>query len=250
MKDLLIKMELQRKDYLDFLNNYRKEKLDSSFLVTCIQWKAAKLLRSNVSCTTIHIQIHKNGSKIVFQTCHAGLRVPESLERKEPSTFPSLYNGLSKSEIEDIIESFRKSAVQAQKAGADGVQLHGAHGYLFSSFMSPFYNHRDDSYSVTDEGRCRFILETAEAIRKSCGKDFSVMIKINGNDFLPSGVTPELASKYVNLLKSKIDLFEISCGCNEIATVRPDNSKRKLFQYIYLYLKVSKLISFDRYFHK
>ena len=59
------------------------------------------------------------------------------------------------------------------------------------------------------------------------------MIKINGNDFLPSGVIPELASKYVNLLKSKIDLFEISCGCSEIATVRPDNSKRKLFQYIY-----------------
>lgn len=87
---------------------------------------------------------------------------------KGPSTFPVLYNSLTKTEIEDIIESFRKSAVQSQKAGVDGVQLHGAHGYLFSSFMSPFYNHRDDEYGCNDEGRIRFVLETAEAIRKSC----------------------------------------------------------------------------------
>lgn len=56
---------------------------------------------------------------------------------------------------------------------------------------------------------------------------------MNGNDFLPNGVTPDLASKYVNLMKGKIDLFEISCGCNEIATVRPDTTKRKLFDFAY-----------------
>ena len=78
-------------------------------------------------------KVHKNGSKIVFQICHAG--VPDHLEKKGPSTFPGLYNSLTKTEIEDIIESFRKSAVQSQKAGVDGVQLHGAHGYLFSSFI-------------------------------------------------------------------------------------------------------------------
>ena len=178
-------------------------------------------------------KIHKKGSKIVFQICHAGLRVPEPLEKKGPSTFPGIYNALTKTEIEDIIESFRKAAIQAQKAGTDGVELHGAHGYLFSTFLSPFYNFRNDEYGVTDEGRCRFILETAESIRKSCGIDFSIMIKLNGHDFLPSGVTPELASKYVNILKRKIDLFEISCGCNEIATVRPNNSKRKLFKFTY-----------------
>lgn len=76
-------------------------------------------------------KVHKNVSKIVFQICHAGVRVPDHLEKKGPSTFPGLYNSLTKTEIEDIIESFRKSAVQSQKAGVDGVQLHGAHGYLF-----------------------------------------------------------------------------------------------------------------------
>lgn len=112
------------------------------------------------------------------------------------------------------------SSKQAKKAGADGVELHGAHGYLFSSFLSPFSNQREDEYGCPIEGRCRFIFETAETIRKSRVTDFSILIKMNG-------LTPELASKYVILLKKKIDLFEISCSCNEIATVRPDKSKRK-----------------------
>lgn len=123
---------------------------------------------------------------------------------------------------------FLNSSKQAKKAGADGVDLHGAHCYLFSSFLSPFYNQREDEYGRPIEGRCRFILETAETIRKSRVTDFSILIKMNGSDLLPSnGLTPELASKYVILLKKKIDLFEISCGCNEIATVRSDTSKRK-----------------------
>lgn len=179
-------------------------------------------------------KIHQNGSKIVFQICHPGVRIPEPLERKSPTTFPGLYNSLTKTEIHDIIELFLNSSKQAKKAGAGGVELHGAHGYLFSSFLSPFYNQREDEYGRPIEGRCRFILETAETIRKSCGTDFSILIKMNGSDLLPSnGLTPELASKYVNLLKKKIDLFEISCGCNEIATVRPDTSKRKLFDFTY-----------------
>lgn len=177
--------------------------------------------------------IHKNDSKIVFQLAHGGIGTVDSLEKRGPSTFPGLIQGLTTAEVEDIIESFQKAAVLTKKAGADGAQIHAAHGYLYSTFLSPFYNRRNDKYGGSLDGRARIVAETAEAIRKSCGPDFSVLIKMNANDFLPGGMTPDLASRYVNILKNKIDLFEISCGLNNfISTIRPAPI-RKIVKYTY-----------------
>lgn len=103
----------------------------------------------------------------------------------------------------------RKAAVLTKKAGAAGAQIHSSHGYLYSTFLSLFYNRRNDKCGGSLDGRARIVAETAGAIRKSCGPDFSVLIKMNANDFLPGGMTPDLASRYVNILKNKNDLFEI-----------------------------------------
>lgn len=172
-------------------------------------------------------------SKLVFQVCHGGIGVLPELEKRSPSTYPGLYKGLSVSEIEDIIDSYVKASKLAQNAGADGVELHGAHGYLFSLFLSPQFNLRTDRYGGSLEGRARIVSETAEAIRKACGSDFSILIKMNGNDFLPFGTTPKLASQYVNILKKKIDMFEISCGISNVNAIIRTDQKRPLIKYTY-----------------
>lgn len=157
-------------------------------------------------------KVHKNGSKLAFQICHGGLGVNKNLEKVAPTKIPYFCRSLTTSEVEDIIDSFHKSALLAKSAGADGVEIHGAHGYLFSLFLSPLFNRRNDKYGGSVEGRARIVAETAEAIRKSAGPDFAILIKMNGNDFLPFSTTPELAARYVNHLKNRIDMFEISCG--------------------------------------
>lgn len=175
----------------------------------------------------------KKGSEFAFQISHSGISTEKHLENKETTKQPRLFSSLTKSDIQDIINQFTNSAIVAKNAGADGVELNGAHGHLLSIFMSPYYNHRDDEYCCSVEGRARIVKEIVESVRNSCGPDFSILIKMNGNDFLQGGVDPELASKYVNFLKDRIDIFEISCGFSANAIMRPDTSKRKLAQHTY-----------------
>lgn len=166
--------------------------------------------------------VHKNGSKIIFQICHGGIDVLPGHPKKTPSAIPGKSAELTVSEIEDIIESFYKSALLSKSCGSDGIQFHSAHGYLLSTFLSPLFNRREDKYGGSIEKRTRIISEMSEMIRKKVGPDFLISMKLNGNDFLPFGTTPEMASMYVYHLKSKIDLFEISCGiCHHSCTIRP-----------------------------
>jgi 2,4-dienoyl-CoA reductase-like NADH-dependent reductase (Old Yellow Enzyme family) len=124
-------------------------------------------------------------------------------------------------EIEETIHDFINSAKMAKRAGADGVELHGAHGYLLSEFMSPAINKRKDKYGGSFENRLRIVQEITAGIRQVTDRDsFIIGIKMNGHDFLDGGVTPDLAAKHVHELQG-IDLFEVSCGIwNCTATVR------------------------------
>ncbi|OHS93684.1 oxidoreductase, FAD/FMN-binding family protein [Tritrichomonas foetus] len=145
--------------------------------------------------------IHKNGSKIMFQISYKG---------KPTMTIP---------EIEELIDSYHKASLLTKSVGADGLELHAGHGLLLSRFLSPATNKRNDKYGGSIEGRARIISEIAETIRKSTGPDFAIGIKMNGYDNIPNGVTPIISSQYVNLLKGKIDLFEITGGIS-IGTLR------------------------------
>ncbi|OHT16468.1 oxidoreductase, FAD/FMN-binding family protein [Tritrichomonas foetus] len=160
--------------------------------------------------------VHQNGSKIIFQVCHGGARCPpEVIGGQQPIGCSPIIPGsreMTESEIEETIDSFLQSSFRIQSMGADGIQLHCAHGYLFSAFLSPALNHRTDKWGGSIENRLRIVMETVKAIREFTSPDFIVSIKINGYDHIKGGVIPELTAEYIKRLHPFVDLFEISGG--------------------------------------
>jgi 2,4-dienoyl-CoA reductase-like NADH-dependent reductase (Old Yellow Enzyme family) len=161
-------------------------------------------------------KVHSAGSKLMFQIAHGGLASPS---HKGPSSLGPFGSSLTIPEIEDLIESFKKAAVYCYNAGADGVQLHGAHGYLLALFLSPLTNRRKDKYGKSVEGRTRIVREITHEIRKATDKSFGIGIKMNGTDSMPFGVKPILCAEYVHSLKDTLDFFEISCGLGNFLSV-------------------------------
>ena len=128
--------------------------------------------------------VHENGSCIAAQLSHAGAKA-SSPDRKAPSTI-TLIEGkpareMTFEEIAETREQFVKAAVLAQKAGFDGVQVHAAHHYLLSQFMTPSMNLRTDRYGGSGENRFRLCAEIIRGIKERCGEDFPVFIKLNSN---------------------------------------------------------------------
>jgi 2,4-dienoyl-CoA reductase-like NADH-dependent reductase (Old Yellow Enzyme family) len=159
--------------------------------------------------------IHENGGKTVCQLAHAGFFASAQLSGLTPIA-PSIVEGIAegprkeitKDDILDIIEAFAAAAKRAHAAGFDGVQIHAAHGYLLSQFISPLFNHRTDEYGGPIENRARMALEVLQAIRESVGSNFPVLIKMNSKEFVDSG------------LDAGIDAIEISGGLPISATTR------------------------------
>ncbi|MFA0439064.1 NADH oxidase [Vibrio sp. 10N.286.49.C2] len=179
----------------------------------------------------------QNGSQIWMQLNHPGKQIPKFLcdEPVAPSAI-SLERGLEKgfntpralneNEIHNIIRQFVTSAKLAKQAGFSGVQIHGAHGYLVSQFLSSRHNQRDDQWGGSLENRLRFVLEVYRAIRKEVGDDFPIGIKLNSADFMKGGFTEEESMKVVQALSANgIDLIEISGGTYESPSMMGDKSK-------------------------
>jgi 2,4-dienoyl-CoA reductase-like NADH-dependent reductase (Old Yellow Enzyme family) len=115
-------------------------------------------------------------------------------------------------EIEELIESFVSAVARAQAAGFDGVQLHAAHGWLLSTFLSPNLNHRHDRFGGSLENNARMLTEIITQSRRQSG-DFPILVKMNSDDLVPEGLKPETASKTARLLeKAGCDGIEISGG--------------------------------------
>ncbi len=134
---------------------------------------------------------------------------------------------LTESEISDIVERFGNTAAILKEAGFTGVQIHGAHGYLVSQFLSPLVNQRKDQWGGSLENRARFVIEVYRNIRKKVGKDFPIGIKINSADFQRGGFTEEESMKVVQLLDAEgIDLIEISGGTYERPTMTGASQKK------------------------
>jgi 2,4-dienoyl-CoA reductase-like NADH-dependent reductase (Old Yellow Enzyme family) len=127
---------------------------------------------------------------------------------------------MTNADIDDVIQQFIRAAVLARAANADGIQLHAAHGYLLSAFLSPALNRRVDKWGGTTRKRLRIVNEIANEIRKVVSDGFSLSIKINCEDFIPGGVAPGQAAEHVWLLKKKFDFFEISGGTTMQETIR------------------------------
>ncbi len=123
---------------------------------------------------------------------------------------------LTESEIEEIIDRFGTSAEICKEAGFTGVQIHGAHGYLVSQFLSPLTNQRKDKWGVSLENRMRFVLEIYRNIRSRVGDQFPIGIKINSADFQRGGFSEDESMEVVKILASEgMDLIEISGGTYE-----------------------------------
>jgi 2,4-dienoyl-CoA reductase-like NADH-dependent reductase (Old Yellow Enzyme family) len=119
-------------------------------------------------------------------------------------------------DIHEVIERFAATAQAAQQAGFDGVQIHAAHGYLISQFLSPLTNRRDDAWGGSLENRARLLLDVVRAVRARVGASFSVAVKINSADFQRGGFSEQDARQIVLWLNHEaVDLVELSGGSYE-----------------------------------
>ena len=145
--------------------------------------------------------IHKYDSLAIAQISMAG---PKGLQ-------PFDFNDLSTEELEDIRDWFIAAAKRAKQAGFDGVQVHIAHWYLLQAMVNIDLNHRTDKYGGSRENCLRLPLEIIEGIRKECGKDFIVMVKLNAHNSLSAENDQELLDFYASeLSEAGVDLIEIS----------------------------------------
>ncbi len=169
----------------------------------------------------------RNGTQLWMQLNHPGKQSPKGLNRENvaPSAVPfredmtALFatpRELTSAEIEDIIVRFGNAAAVAKKAGFTGVQIHGAHGYLVSQFLSPHHNVRTDRWGGSPENRRRFVLAVLAEIRKQVGPAFPIGIKLNSADFQRGGFSEDESLGTVQALaEAGIDLIEISGGTYE-----------------------------------
>jgi len=170
--------------------------------------------------TELTRQIHEASGKIVMQLNHAGNRTATELTNTIPMGPTAFKNSdgtvsrtMEKQDIDTVVEQFTAAAHRVQQAGFDGVQIHAAHGYLLSSFLSPYFNKRTDEYGGNAVNRARFLLEVLQAVRAAVGNNFPVLVKMNAADFLPGGLTAEdMVTTALLLEKASVDAIELSGG--------------------------------------
>lgn len=167
--------------------------------------------------------VHADGSKIAFQLVHSGRQTAKDTigqTQLAPSkgSMDSIYMArpkeMGEGDIQEAITAFGSAASRAEKAGADGIQVHAAHGYLVNQFLSPFFNKRSDSWGGSDENRFRFLKKVILEVKNNISDNMMLLVKLNTQDFTPkAGITPELAKKYAAwLAELSIDGLEVSCG--------------------------------------
>jgi 2,4-dienoyl-CoA reductase-like NADH-dependent reductase (Old Yellow Enzyme family) len=142
-----------------------------------------------------------------------------------PSAVP-FHNGyqvpreLTKSEIGAVVEAFAEAAQRAEAAGAKIIELHGAHGYLLNSFLSPLSNHRTDEYGGSFSNRIRIVCEVVDRVRKVWPERYPLFLRISATDWVPDGWTVEESVELARILKPDgVDLFDCSSGGN-VATAK------------------------------
>ncbi len=181
----------------------------------------------------------QHGMIQIVQLSHAGKQAPKGLNQetvapsaigygREMSTIFATPRELTELEIFDLIRRFGESARICKKAGFEGVQIHGAHGYLVSAFLSPLHNQRQDQWGGSLENRMRFLIESYKEIRKKTDKNFIVSVKLNSADFQKGGFSEEDSLEVIKALdKLNIDFIEISGGTYETPSMTGVNKKNR-----------------------
>ncbi len=174
--------------------------------------------------TLIAQAVRRFPSRIFLQIAHAGRQTKEKYCGCIPLAPSAIYEPTLKvmpkemtaAEIHGAIDDFIQAGRRAKRAGFDGVQLHIAHGYLLSSFISPYTNRREDEWGGLLEKRAHIVSEIVRGIKDITGKDYPVIIKLNSSDFLPQGLRLEESIAIARILEADgIDGIEVSGGTSE-----------------------------------
>ena len=169
-------------------------------------------------------RVHNAGAKIYAQIFHGGRQTEEWITGesvKAPSPIPcpvkkALPHEMTTAEVEAMVQKFGDAALRAKKAGFDGVQIHGAHGYLVSEFSSPYANKRVDKYGGNFMNFMRFPMEIIADIRSKCGDDFGIDYKISGEERTQGGTNIEdTKAMAIALEAAGIDSLNVSVGVYE-----------------------------------
>ena len=181
----------------------------------------------------------QHGMVQLIQLSHPGRQCPKGLNKETvaPSAVPfsamlattfATPRALREDEILDLIQRFATSAAICEKAGFEGVQLHGAHGYLISEFLSPLTNKRTDQWGGSIENRTRFLLEIYKAVRTATSENFIISVKLNSADFQKGGITEEeVISVFKAIDEAGIDLIDISGGTYEAPAMAGAKSNQR-----------------------
>ncbi len=184
------------------------------------------------------------GAEVWMQLNHAGRQTPRFVasEPVAPSAVPAVKllksfgrpRALREEEIEDIIARFVRAAAIAERAGFTGVQIHAAHGYLLSQFLSPLTNHRDDTWGGSIENRARMLMRVVRGVRGALKSTTALSVKLNSADFQRGGFDKDDFTAVVRMLDGKgVDLLEISGGNYEspamARTTRASTQEREAY---------------------
>jgi len=179
--------------------------------------------------------VHKYDSKLFVQLHHPGRETKSKLINDKQIVAPSaimckktqeMPRALTTEECDAIMKAFVKGAVLAKTAGADGIELHAAHGYLLNQFLSPYTNKRTDKYGGNFTNRIRILAEIITAIKHLCGPDFPISVRISADEFVEGGLKLEDGIKIARTLESYgVDVINVSCGIYEsgITIVEPNS---------------------------
>ena len=118
--------------------------------------------------------------------------------------------------IKELVAYYGKAAAMAKTAGFDMVNVHAAHGWLFSQFFSPEQNKRTDEYGGSLENRVRFFLEVLDEVRRVVGRGFPIEVRLNGDDFVEGALHLEDYVEIAKMIEDKVDLINVSCGSHEV----------------------------------
>ncbi|MFO7932951.1 MAG: NADH:flavin oxidoreductase [Bacteroidales bacterium] len=205
-------------------------------------------IEDNYYCTCIHEDqfishigriaetVHQSDDscRAIAQITHLGMRdIGDRLVSPSgipwPSTDQKLHT-LSTGEVKAIVNSFVQAAVRVKKAGFDGVQLHCAHAYLLSTFLSPYFNQRTDQFGGSLEKRVRIVREIVDGIKTKAGEDFPVLVKVNCNDDVEEGMNMDRFPAFAGeIAETGVDAIEIS-GNDTLITGLNDREEQSYYE--------------------
>ncbi len=171
--------------------------------------------------TRIILQVAYGGSMSYMQPLSSRILAPSAVQNEATGILPI---AMTEDDIVFIREAFVQAAIRAEKAGFDGIQIHAAHGYLLSQFLSPDYNTRTDAYGGSIENRVRLLQEIIENIKHIVKPHFLVMVKINSEDFTEQGLTQADSLQAIKILEQVgLDVVEVSGGNLSSVYVQKEN---------------------------